>query len=98
MVWDAISSILSFFPVIGLATLGGFISQKSGVWNIAIEGIMTFGAFAGVLAYHYIAPSIEVALLFGFLASLIFGVLLSLLCVQRGLDQLVVGFGLWFLS
>jgi ABC-type uncharacterized transport system permease subunit len=98
MVWDVISSILSFFPVIGLAALGGFISQKSGVWNIAIEGIMTFGAFAGVLAYHYIVPSIGVALLFGFLASLIFGVVLSLLCVHRGLDQLVVGFGLWFLA
>ena len=98
MAWDAISTSLSFFPVIGLAALGGFISQKSGVWNIAVEGIMTFGAFAGILAYHYLAPSIEVALLVGFLASLTFGVLLALLCVHRGLDQLVVGFGLWFLA
>ena len=98
MVWDAISSILSFFPVIGLAALGGFTSQKSGVWNIAIEGIMTFGAFAGVFAYHYFGNSIVIALLFGFLSSLIFGVLLSVLCVYQGLDQIVVGFGLWFLS
>jgi simple sugar transport system permease protein len=98
MMWDAISSILSFFPVIGLAALGGFTSQKSGVWNIAIEGIMTFGAFSGVFAYHYFGNSIWIALLFGFLSSLIFGVMLSLLCVHQGLDQIVVGFGLWFLS
>jgi ABC-type uncharacterized transport system permease subunit len=98
MVFAALSSIVSFFPVIGLAALGGFLGQKSGVWNIAIEGIMAFGAFSGVFAYHYFGNSIWVSLLFGFLFSLIFGVLLSVLCVSHGLDQIIVGFGLWFLS
>ena len=98
MVFDVVSSILSFFPVIGLATLGGFLSQKSGVWNLAVEGIMAFGAFSGILAYHYLGQSIWVALLFGFLMGLLFGLLLSVLCVYSGLNQIVVGFGLWFLS
>ncbi|MFQ6075657.1 MAG: ABC transporter permease [Candidatus Bathyarchaeia archaeon] len=98
MVLEAISSILSFFPVIGLATLGGFLSQKSGVWNIAIEGMMAFGTFSGVLAYHYLGHSIWISLLFGFVLGLAFGALLSVLCVYHGLDQIVVGFGLWFLA
>jgi ABC-type uncharacterized transport system permease subunit len=93
-----VASILSFFPVIGLAALGGFISQKSGVWNLALEGIMAFGAFSGVLAYHYLGQSLWVSLIFGFLAGLLFGLLLSVLCVHFGLNQIVVGFGLWFLS
>lgn len=95
---DMIISILSFFPVIGLATLGGLITQKSGVWNIAIEGMMAFGTFAGVFGYHYLGRSLFNALLFGFLGGLMLGGLLALLCVRLGLDQIVVGFGLWFLG
>lgn len=98
MLPEAISSILSFFPIIGLATLGGFLSQKSGVWNIALEGMMAFGTFSGVFAYHYLGHSIWISLLFGFSLGLIFGALLSILCVHFSLDQIVVGFGLWFLT
>lgn len=98
MILESISSILAFFPVIGLATLGGFLGQKSGVWNIAIEGTMAFGTFAGVFAYYYFWNSLWISLLFGFLTGLICGVLLSILCVYHGLDQIVVGFGLWFLT
>ena len=93
-----ISSILSFFPVIGLAALGGFLSQKSGVWNLSLEGIMAFGAFSGVYAYHYFGGSIWVSLLFGFLMGFVIGMLLSALTVRLSLDQVVVGFGLWFLT
>ena len=93
-----ISSILSFFPVIGLAALGGFLSQKSGVWNLSLEGIMAFGAFSGVFAYHYFGGSIWVSLLFGFLMGFVIGMLLSALTVRLSLDQVVVGFGLWFLT
>lgn len=98
MLLDVVISILSFFPVIGLATLGGFLSQKSGVWNLALEGIMAFGTFSGVFAYHYLGRSIWMSLIFGFCMGLLFGTLLSALCVYFSLDQIVVGFGLWFLT
>ncbi len=98
MMQQAVSSILSFFPVIGLAILGGFLSQKSGVWNLSLEGVMAFGAFSGVFAYHYFGGSIWVSLLFGFLMGLVIGMLLSALTVHLSLDQIVVGFGLWFLT
>jgi len=97
-VMPQISSILSFFPAIGLAALGGFLSQKSGVWNLSLEGIMAFGAFSGVFAYHYFGGSLWVSLLFGFLMGSVIGMLLSALTVRLSLDQVVVGFGLWFLT
>jgi len=98
MFLEAVVSILSFFPVIGLATLGGFIGQKSGVWNISVEGMMAFGTFSGVLAYNYLGGSIPLSLLVGFCLGMIWGALLSVLCVHLNLDQIVVGFGLWFLT
>jgi simple sugar transport system permease protein len=98
LILEAIGSILSFFPVIGLATLGGFIGQKSGVWNISIEGMMAFGTFSGVLAYHYLGGSVPLGLLIGFCLGMVWGALLSILCVYYNLDQIVVGFGLWFLT
>ena len=98
MALDLFSSMLSFFPVIGLATLGGFLCQKSGVWNIAIEGMMAFGTFSGIFAYHYFGQSIWLSLFFGFLLGLVCGLVLSILCVHFNLDQIVVGFGLWFVS
>lgn len=98
MAFDVAASILSFFPVIGLAALGGFLGQKGGVWNLAIEGVMAFGAFSGVFAYYYLGRSLWVSLFFGFLMGVLFGLLLSVLCVYLGLNQIVVGFGLWFLS
>ena len=37
---DAVVSMMSWFPVLGLAALGSLITSKTGVLNIGIEGIM----------------------------------------------------------
>ncbi len=92
-----ISGILSYFPVIGLAALGELISQKAGVYNIGIEGIVAFGTFSGILGY-YLTGSLWLSLLIGFVLASIFGVLLSVLSVSLNFDQIVIGFGLWFLA
>ncbi|MEM2878165.1 MAG: ABC transporter permease [Candidatus Hadarchaeales archaeon] len=94
---DVISSVLSYFPVIGLAALGGLIGQKAGVYNIATEGIMLFGAVGGLYGY-YVSGSLWVGLLFGLFFGSIFGVLLSVLTVYCALNQIVIGFTLWFLA
>ncbi len=55
-----------------LASLGGLISEKSGVTNIGIEGMILFGAFSGVVVSHLTQNAI-----LGVFAAVIGGGLLS---------------------
>ncbi len=93
---DVIIAILTMVPVYLLATNGELLSQKSGVYNIGIEGVMAFGAILGISSYNFIAPNIWLSLIVGFAGGAVFGVLNSILSIHFKLDQIIVGFGLWF--
>ena len=65
-----------------LAALGGMFSEKSGVVNIALEGIMLFGAFLGTLVVYGVQGrgwNAQVILLLGMLVAALAGALYSLL-------------------
>lgn len=76
-----------------LAGIGEQLSEKSGVLNVGIEGMMLAGAFSGFSVALWSG-----ALWPGFLAGAASGIAVALpmavLCVWRGLDQVVVGIGL----
>ena len=73
--------------------LGGLISERSGVLNIGLEGLMLFGAFCGA-AVGATSGSPWI----GFLAAIGVGAVLGLgfayLTVSRAANQVVVGLGL----
>lgn len=93
---SVIVSILSFTPLLGLAVLGLLVTQKSGVWNIGVEGIMIMGAFSAVFSYSFMGQNIWFSMLFSCLIGGLFGAMLAFLCVKHKLNQLIVGFGFWF--
>lgn len=73
-----------------LAGLGEQISEKAGVLNIGLEGMMLIGAYAG-FSVTYLSGSFELGFLAGALAGLCIGILMGILCVWFQLNQIVVG-------
>ncbi len=76
-----------------LAGLGEQMSEKAGVLNIGIEGMMISGAYAGFLG-AYFGSSLWLGFLTGILGGMAVAVLMVLLCVRLGLNQIVIGIGL----
>lgn len=73
-----------------LAALGGMLCERSGVVNIALEGIMLMGAFVG-----YAAASGSHNLLIGVVAAVVSGIAISglhaVLAIRFLVDQIVSG-------
>ncbi len=76
-----------------LAGLGEQMSEKAGVLNIGIEGMMICGAYTGFLGAFY-GNSIWLGFLTGALGGMAVAALMVLLCVRLGLNQIVIGIGL----
>jgi simple sugar transport system permease protein len=73
-----------------LAALGGLFSERAGVVNIALEGVMLFGGFAAAVAaasFHSPWAGALAAVVAGVLASLFYG----LFVIRWRSDQIVAG-------
>lgn len=73
-----------------LAGIGEQISEKAGVLNIGLEGMMLFGAYFG-FAVAYQSDSFALGFLAGGLGGVAAAVVMALLCVWLGMNQIVVG-------
>lgn len=73
-----------------LAGLGEQISEKAGVLNIGIEGMMLFGAYTGFVAAYY-SGSFALGFLAGGIGGALVAALVVLLCIRFGLNQIVIG-------
>ncbi len=76
-----------------LAGLGEQMSEKAGVLNIGLEGMMIAGAYTGFLV-AYTTGSLWLGFLGGGLAGMAVAIVMALLCVRLGLNQIVIGIGL----
>src|SRR5688500_15509786 len=76
-----------------LAGLGEQISEKAGVLNIGIEGMMLLGAYCGFLV-AYNTGSIWLGFLGGAGGGLVLAAAMAFLCVRLGLNQIVIGIAL----
>ncbi len=79
-----------------LATLGEMFSERAGVLNLGIEGIMLLGAMTGFSA-AYFSGSLWLGVAAAAATGMLFGFLMGLLTVSLGLSQHVSGLGVTLL-
>ena len=85
-------TLIKTAPIL-FSALGGVISERSGVVNIGLEGMMIAGAFAAAWASG-VSGNPLVGLLCGILAGAIFGAVLGVAATRFKVDQIVAGTGI----
>jgi len=86
------AAVRSGTPIL-YATLGEILTEKSGVLNLGLEGIMLMGAFTGFAVSMYTGnPWIAIAA--SFLVGLVITSIHAFLCITMGANQVVSGLAL----
>ncbi len=87
---DYLVSSLRLSVPLAFAALGGLFSERSGVINIGLEGMLLSGAFASAAAAFY-SGSVGLGVLAAVTVGGLVGLLHAYLCVTLRVDQLVSG-------
>lgn len=97
IVYFLVQQMMFFSIPLLIVALGGMFSERSGVVNIALEGIMIIGAFAGILFINFFQESLpgQPVLLLAILVSALSGMLVSLAhayaSINMKADQVISG-------
>ena len=94
---------LLYAVVLMLVAMGGMFSERSGVINIALEGIMAIGGLAGVfvlaLCGDLPAPAlVALSILASMVAGMVYSLLLGFSAITLKADQTIGGTALNMLS
>jgi simple sugar transport system permease protein len=96
--WGALcAAMLRYATPLTFAALGGLVSERSGVVNIGLEGMMLMGAFFAALGADK-TGSWLLGLLIGVLAGAALATVLALFAVTLRADQIVTGMALNFVA
>lgn len=76
-----------------LAAIGGLYSERAGVINIALEGLMLAGAFTAASITFY-AASPWIGLGAAMVAGVLVAIIIALACIKFKADQVVTGTGI----
>jgi ABC-type uncharacterized transport system permease subunit len=82
-------ALLAGIPLM-FASLGELVSERAGVLNIGLEGMMLIGAYAGFVGAYY-GGNEWVGFAAGMGAGAAVSLIMVLFCVVGALDQIVVG-------
>lgn len=82
---------------IALASLGGIFTEKSGVINIGLEGLLIISAFSAVYAMDA-TGSLWVAVGAGIVSSTLLAAVFGVACIGYRADQIIAGLAVWLIA
>jgi simple sugar transport system permease protein len=97
VIYFIIQQTMYFMIPLLIVALGGMFSERSGVVNIALEGIMTIGAFASILFINIFQDKMrgQGLLILAIVVAAVFGMIFSLLhayaAINMKADQVISG-------
>ncbi len=98
VVWSALfAAMLRYATPLVFAAMGGIFSERSGVVNIGLEGMLLSGAFFGILAADKL-NSWPLGLLSAGVAGGLFALVHAFFAIHLRADQIVGGFAINFLA
>ena len=100
-----LSYMLIFSTSLSFVALGGMFSERSGIINIGLEGIMVVGGFSGLIVLKAIQNSsihpffiIIITILVAVVAGILYSLLLALVAIEFKADQTLAGTALNLLA
>lgn len=99
MIENIIIDGLVFALPLFIMAVGGIFSEKSGITNLALEGLQGFGAFLGafmaVAAERYFTENTQfafyIAIIFAMVGGALFSMIHALLCIRFRANQVISG-------
>lgn len=90
------STVILTVPLL-LAGVGELFSERAGILNIGLEGMMLMGAFWAFWGEWYYG-NIWVGMLIGIIAGMVLAAVMAVFSIQARADQVVIGVGLNILA
>jgi len=101
-IWQMLPSTLMIVSPILIAAAGGMICERSGVVNIALEGLMSLGAMSAAVCHFLLESktgfSIPAALLLASVTGGLFSLIHAFASITLQADQVISGTGINLLS
>jgi simple sugar transport system permease protein len=95
------STLMIVAPIL-IAATGGLISERAGVVNIALEGLMVIGAMTAAASHVFLENitgfSVPLALFFAALAGCLFSLIHAVAAITLRADQVISGTGINLLA
>ncbi len=99
MIDNIIIDGMSFALPLFVMAIGGIYSEKSGITNLALEGLQGFGAFTGALVAYCLMRSMGagssvpywMALIFAMIGGAVYSLLHVTLCIKFKANQVISG-------
>lgn len=85
-----VAAMVSFALPIVFAGLAAILAERSGVFNIGIEGIILLGAGATAVGGSILHTPYG-GIVIGVIAGVLLGLLLAVLCIRYKVDQIIAG-------